>query len=195
MIPVWMLQAGWMDSKEGKKTGWIIRLRGQRLQGYTLCGGGEQPHRALSLAVNDPEEVTPCFFYQICSYVKAGGTSHALNSRAGIQRDLWGCLYRNGMKLSKGKCKVQHPGRKKPEHQPQLRPAWGEALRKRSLSKPSVSPWCALTEEQQHPMLHEQEQSRSITVVASLLGACFTAAPRIVHPVLATQYKKDYITK
>lgn len=40
-------------------------------------------------------------------------------------------------------------------------------------------------------MPYEQEQSRCITVVTSSLGACFTAAPTTVHPLLATQRETE----
>lgn len=131
-------------------------------------------------------------FYVICRYIKSGRTSHALSSSAGIQKDLWGCLYRNGMKLSKGK--VQHLDfeRRRSRAPVPAGPAWGAALWKSSLSKLSVTRCVPWLRSNSIPCCMNRNRARwCITVLTSLLGACFTAASRIVHPLLATQYEKE----
>lgn len=71
-------------------------------------------------------------------------------------------------------------------------PAWGAALWKRSLSKLSVTCCVPWLRSNSIPCCMNRNRARwCITVLTSLLGACFTAASRIVHPLLANQYEKE----
>lgn len=66
----------WLDNQAQKSMT-------EELHNLWRCGTSRQG----SVLGNHPEGVTP-HFHQICRYVKPGGASHALNSRAGIQKDL-----------------------------------------------------------------------------------------------------------